>query len=543
MKLLSAQELNAVGRVLALEKERRKYKRLNDFMREAWRNVEGPDSRYCHNWHLDMLCERLEAFYRRDIKNLLVNVPPGSMKSILGSVCFHPWAWTDDPSKRFLTASYAGDLAVRDNVRSRELIATDWYQGLWGSVFSMDKRNDSKTRYHNLAGGWRIATSVGGRATGEHPDYKIVDDPHNVREAESDVEREAALIWFDLTLSLRGASRDAGTLVIMQRLHAHDLAGHIMELPEFKEEWQHVCLPMEYEPERMRQSKVYMNDPRKDIGALMWPELFPKAMVDVLKLRLGVYGTAGQMQQRPSPPGGGILKVDSFRLWSSDRDLPDLEFVLQSYDTAFTEKTANDPTACTVWGIFSKQVKYGDGTITVQCALLLDAWDERMEYPALRRRVMDDYRATYGGIEEKGGFKLDHPARRVDLVLVEEKGSGISLLQDLRQASVPARAYDPGRADKVARAHLSAPLLDLGVLYVMESTKERGKPIGWAREFLKQLEEFDKGEHDDYVDSFTQAMIFFKNTQMLALPTVPADPTPPRDYHRARDRKSNPYAP
>jgi phage terminase large subunit-like protein len=329
-------------------------------------------------------------------------------------------------------------------------------------------------------------------------------------------------------------------MVIMQRLHDRDMAGHIMELPEFAQAWQHVCVPMEWEPDRMRAS-VYMQDPRTKPGQLMWPELFPKPMVDVLKLRLGEYGTAGQMQQRPSPPGGGVLKVGSFRLWPASAPLPDLEFVVQSYDTAFTEKTENDPCACSVWGIFTRTVKKGDAVAKVACALLLDAWDERLGYPALREKVMDDYRSTYGGTEQGGGFKIDHPPRGVDLVLVEEKGSGISLLQDLSLANVPCKAYNPGAADKLARAHMAAPLLELGVLYVLESSKESDKPISWARPFLKQLEQFNKAEHDDYVDTFTQAVLFFKMSGMLVLPAVPQDAPKEKDYNAARKRGQNPY--
>lgn len=552
MTRYNATELNAVSKVVALERERRKYRSLVDFVRRAWVELEGQGTPYVHNWHIDLLCEYLEQFRARSIVNLLCNVPPGTMKSIIVSVCFHPWVWADQPEKRFLTASYNGDLAMRDSVRSRELIASDWYQSLWGNVVHIDKRNDSKNRYHTLEGGWRIATSVGGRATGEHPDFKIIDDPHNVKEAESDVEREAALVWYDLTLSARGASRGAGEAVIMQRLHARDLAGHIMQLPDFANQWRHICIPMEAEAEpRMPPDATLPGDPRTEVGQLLWPALFTRPIVDVLKQRLGEYGAAGQMQQRPNPPGGGVLKVGSFRLWPHDRPLPDFSYVVQSYDTAYTEKTENDPCACSVWGVFDRVVRKGEKTTTVGCAMLLDAWDERLGYPDMRERVIDDWAATYGGTEEVDGvksgnikFKLEHPPRKPDLVLVEDKGSGISLLQDLGQAGVPCRGYNPGKADKLARAHVCAPLLELGVLYVMESTKNPGKPIAWAKDFLKQLEEFNKAEHDDYVDTFTQAIILFKNDGWLALPQVPPVPVQPRDYYAEKKRgiKANPYA-
>jgi predicted phage terminase large subunit-like protein len=204
-------------------------------------------------------------------------------------------------------------------------------------------------------------------------------------------------------------------------------------------------------------------------------------------------------------------------------------FAAQSYDTAFTESTFNDPTACIAMGIFEQNGR--------RCGMLLDAWTKRMEYPALRKRVMSDWKATYGG------DKTDalNPPRRADIIVLEDKGSGISLRQDLLSANVPVFKYNPGKADKYSRAHAAAPLLELDCIYVMESRKEPGETVMWARDFLKQLEEFPNAEHDDYVDAFTQLMIYFRDAGWLQLDYVLEDPPAESDYDEKRRAKRNPY--
>jgi len=525
--LFTAQELGQVARAVSLERKRRQFQKLPDFVRAAWPIMEG-GTEYRHNWHIDLICEHLERLFTRDIENLLMNIPPGCMKSILTSVAFPVWCWTQDPATRFLSGSYGQDLATRDALRSRYLMGSDWFQELWGSQVVIDTGQNQKTKYQNSAGGWRLATSVGGRGTGEHPDIKLVDDPHNVKEAESDIERQSALDWFDMTLSSRGVARGARTAVIMQRLHERDLSGHIMAKPEFAEEWEHICLPMRYEPNRY--TSTIGKDARTEPGELLWPTLFTERKVDLLSKALGEYGTAGQLQQRPAPPGGGILKTKHFQLWPAIRGIPAIDFILQSYDTAYKDpkkegKTDPDPSACTVWGIFTAPDGY-------PAIILLDCWAEQITYPVLRKRVLRDWKAFYGG-NDKG-----RKGRRADAIMVEEKSSGISLIQDLNLANVPVFAYNPGKADKVARAHMAAPLFELDRVYVLESTKRPGQAISWAQPLLDQVEKFPNAEHDDLTDTFTQAIIYFKDNRMIELPYFEDDVEETRDYS---DKKRNPY--
>ena len=506
------------------EKERRDAQRsLIAFTRQCFDIIE-PGQEFCDNWHLHVIAEHLEAVTSGDVRNLVINIPPGCMKSILTSVAWPAWEWANDPTLRIMGASYGADLAIRDAAKTRDIVTSEWYAERWPEV-KVRQGSDQKTKYELTAGGWRMATSVGGRATGEHPDRKIVDDPHNAKQAESDAERESALTWFDRTLSTRGQSRNASTVVVMQRLHERDVTGHILaDLTGYT----HLCIPMEYDGVKRKTFLGYY-DPRKERGELLWPEMFNEVSVTELKQLLGSYGTAGQLQQDPQPAEGGILKTKHFRLWPADKKLPQFEYLLLSYDCAFTESTSGDPTACSAWAVFTHE--------GARNAMLVDAWDEHLSYPALRERAIKDWNTEYGG-----GPNDDNPygrARRPDRVLVEAKASGQSLLQDLRLARVPAVGYNPGNADKVSRAHQAAPTLELGLLWVPESRKNPGQPVSWAGPFIKQLEKFPVAEHDDYVDTFTQAVIYLKNDGWFTLPAARDPDAEPRNLRRER---TNPYA-
>lgn len=514
--------LLSLSGALREERERRDCERsLMSFISNPkfWELIE-PDLPFCDNWHLHDIAYHLEAVSRGEIKTLLVNIPPGTMKSILISVGWPAWEWSTNPHLRYLGASYSPDLSVRDSMRCHDVITSDWYQRHWPEV-QLKRGSDQKTKYELTAGGWRIATSVAGRGTGEHPDRKIVDDPHNAKQAESDAERIQALDWYDRTLSSRGKSRGARTVVVMQRLHEKDLSGHILEKnPDVV----HLCIPMEYEGVK-RRNFLGWEDPRKEKGELLWPALFDKQSVKELKLELGEYGASGQLQQRPSPMGGGRLKPGNFKLWPNTKPFPVIEFLIQSYDTAFTEKTDNDPTACTTWGIFRHEGIYN--------IMLGDAWDDWLEYPELRQRVISDWGARYFGSRMDPANK----PRPVDLVIVEQKGSGQSLLQDMKMAKIQAFPYNPGNSDKVARAAVVAPILDAGLVWVPES-KVGGTWASWADAFMQQLARFPKDEHDDYVDTFTQVLRYARDSGFLNLKASLRDDDLPKPEEK---ETTNPY--
>lgn len=509
---------------LTKEKERRLASAsLYEFVRQAWHVVE-PGVTFVPSWHIQTICEHLEAVSSGEIRKLLINIPPRHSKSLIASVMWPMWEWIASPSEKFLCASYSGALSIRDNLKARRLVQSPWYQERWGQMFELAGDQNAKQRFENDKTGYRLATSVGGTATGEGGSRLLLDDPHAAQEAQSDTMRESALEWFDMVWSTRlnDPKRDA-MVTIMQRLHERDVSGHILEDIGG---WEHLCIPAEFDGKR-RTTSIGAYDPRKKKGELICPERFGEKEITDLKQLLGEYGVAGQLQQDPTPTQGGILKTTYFNMWPADKGLPQFEYILQSYDCAFTEKTTGDPTACTVWAVFTYQGKRN--------VMLIDAWDEHLSYPDLRKRAIKEWTTEYGGMTEKSPYTK---ARRPDRVLVEAKASGQSLLQDLRLAKVPAVGYNPGMADKVSRAHQAAPTLELGLLWIPESGKNRGQTVSWAQEFVKQLTKFPVAEHDDYVDTFTQAVIYLKNDGWFELPQA-YDVDEPRRYQRDR---TNPYA-
>lgn len=474
----------------------------------------------------DCRCLSIEEDATFTVNNLIVH------NSTITSVMWPAWSWIDDPSHQWLCGSYAEKLAIRDSLKMRRLITSPKYREAYGDIYDLEADQNQKVRFQNTKAGYRIAFGMTGGVMGDGGDTVLIDDPHDRQGAHSDAERETAITTYDEALITRlNQPAESAIVIIMQRLHHQDLSGHVLT----EKGWCHLMIPMEFEPTRRCVTVLGWRDPRTQDGELMWPERFPAETVESLKIGLGDYGAAGQLQQRPSPAGGGILKVNHFQVWPAAKPLPDLLFVVQSYDTAFTEQTDGDPTACSVWGVFRNEI----GGKVKNCALLLEFWTDHLGYPALRTRAMADWEAQYGGVK---GDPLK-PSRRADLVLIEKKGSGQSLLQDLRQANVPVVPYDPGRADKKARAHIAAPILELDLFYVMGSSRrgEADQPCTWARPFVSQCEQFPNGEHDDGVDTFTQAAIYLKDAGHLALPFVPDEEVKERDYAAERARKVNPY--
>jgi predicted phage terminase large subunit-like protein len=286
---------------------------LHQFIQQAWVVIE-PEHPFVDNWHIQAMCQHLEAVSNGQISQLLANVPPGTMKSLLVSVFWFCWDWIKSPQHRFMYASYAAELSVRDSRKCRNLICSDWFQRNWGAeavdtwgedivgtkfqAIELREDQNRQDRFENTAGGWRYSTSTGGGGTGEHPDYIVFDDPHKVKEAESDAERKAVIDWWDGTMSTRGIARGVRRVGIMQRVHAGDLAGHLLA----KGTWEHICLPMRYEePEqvtvngttvevpRMKKTSLGFQDPRVKPGELLWPNLYPESKVANLEVELGLY--------------------------------------------------------------------------------------------------------------------------------------------------------------------------------------------------------------------------------------------------------------
>jgi hypothetical protein len=274
---------------------------LKEFIRTAWPIIE--PSPLVWGWHIDAIIEHLEAITAGQLKRLLITIPPRHGKSLIVSVLWPCWEWASRPEGRWLFASYAESLAIRDNVKARRLVLSAWYQRNWDHVFQFAGDQNEKRKVETDRGGHRIAVGTGGSATGEGGDRLIIDDAHNVKEVESDDIRKGVLDWHDQVWSTRGNDpKTTARVIVGQRVHADDLAGHVLE----QGGWEHLSLPAEFEGDN-RVTSIGWTDPRKQSGELLWPEQFGPAEIAVSKRVLGSYAYSAQFQQRPSPAGGGIL--------------------------------------------------------------------------------------------------------------------------------------------------------------------------------------------------------------------------------------------
>jgi predicted phage terminase large subunit-like protein len=238
--------------------------RLLDFVRGGWHVLE-PGNPFVSGWHLDVICHHLEAVTDRQIRNLVINIPPRHMKSLAVAVFWPAWSWTFQPESRWIFASYGKSLASRDSRKTRRVIKSAWYQSQWGELVRLVPDQDQVTRFENERQGYRIATSVNGEATGEGGDFLVADDPHKVGEGESEAKRTRVLSWWDETMSTRHNNPKTGCkVIVMQRVHDQDLAGHVLEQGGYH----HLCLPARYERPAVMVSGGIPQSPAEPVSVL-----------------------------------------------------------------------------------------------------------------------------------------------------------------------------------------------------------------------------------------------------------------------------------
>jgi predicted phage terminase large subunit-like protein len=473
-------------------------RRLSEFVRQAWPIIE-PSTPLVWNWHLDVICDHVQALVegRLSKRNLIINVPPGSMKSTILSVCLPPWIWIQTPHAgsdlgpawRGTFASGNGEVALRDSMKCRDILESAWYRRAFASTWGFAKDQNAKGHYKNTATGFRRAISAGSKITGQRSHGIIVDDPNDAAEAYSSVARDGIINWWDNAAANRLADMTTGIrCIIQQRLHEEDLTGHILttepgawEVLVIREEYEH---PKPSDPD-YRPTSLGWTDPRTVEGDLFFPVRFPKDVLDGEKRRLGSAGYAGQHQQRPAPAEGQIFKknfVGTFCLADNMARMATLgedkkptkiyKRVILSGDTAFKEKEEND---------FSVVLAVGE-RMDGRGYDLLDRWKDKAGYPELKLRV-------------KAMNAQWHP----QAFLIEDKASGQSLIQELRLESAIPLVPIKVDTDKVTRAHAVVPTWEAGNVFVDPS-------LPWVADFLDNLYGFPKLAHDDDVDAFTQAL-------------------------------------
>ncbi len=442
------------------------------FAQGAWKVIE-PGTPLLWNWHLDVICDHLQAVFERRIKRLAITIAPGHAKSSFISVLFPIWCWINDPFSRWLCASHSLDLAVRDNKYRRDLIESDWFQERYGHLFKLSTGQNIKSFFQNNKRGYCMAVAVRSSATGKRASHLLIDDPNNAMAGRADI--EATKEWFGKTWMSRLNDQENGPMIIVgQRLDEDDLIGHIL-----KQGWEHVDLPEEYEPARAQTTSLGAYDVRTEEGELLWPEKFPREVLDKLKRALGPLHYSAQYQQAPIPYGGFIYREKDRRWFTIDHTTQ--SYLLETprgrvtvpitdcwnlavIDLAVSTKNTADFFLMETWAI----TPYKD-------ALLLHALHEHLDFPEQQQQIPLIFQRFHHSI-----------------IAVEKVGYQLAMIQYLISLGLPIKPFQP-QTDKITRSTTGSILYSNGKVY-------HNKNMEGIEEAEKELFSFPKAPHDEYPD-------------------------------------------
>ena len=482
-----------------------------EFIRAAWPHIDGRP--FKNGWHIEAIAEHLEALYMLEIRNLIINCPPRVGKSSIVCVLYPAWIWAKTPNLRFLFTSYAQSLSTRDSVACRRLIMSDWYQARWGDKFKLMSDVNNKMRFDNNRNGYRICSSVDGSNTGDGGDFQVCDDPNNIRDIQSKVVRDSVNEWYSTVMPTRFSDFKTGRrLITQQRTHVEDLTGHV--LSKNRDGWVHLSLPMEYDPDRkckticLGSNPMPWQDPREVNNELLWPEGIGELELYDLKCEFNweSHRIAGQLQMEPFDRSGGLIKTEWFRKWYEVL-LPEIFYVIQSWDTALTDTETSCYSACTTWGLFKDR----KGVTNI---MLLSVFQARLNYPDLRKmaiRLANNYEDTTMDEPYPQGYK--NPPH---LILIEAKVSGYGLFSDLFEAGLPVSKFNPNLyGDKYVRCQMVSHLIENGLVWLQTAKPEHLFLTKEAQLLLQNAAAFSETDPNDIVDSMSQAFIRMKQQALI----------------------------
>ena len=442
---------------------------------------------FIHGRHHALMARKFEEIAEGKTKRLIINMPPRHTKSEFASFMLPAWFLGRFPGKKIIQCSNTAELAVGFGRKVRNLVDSEVYAKIFPNVAL---RSDSKAagRWSTNANGEYFAIGVGGTVTGKGADLLIIDDPHS--------EQEAALASADpsvfdkvyewYTSGPRQRLQPGGSIVVvMTRWSKRDLTGKILQAMTDRDgdEWEIIELPAILPSEKP-----------------LWPEFWSYDELSKLRIELPLSKWSAQYQQNPTSEEGALVKREWWMEWEKETP-PQCQFVIQSWDTAFTKNERSDYSACTTWGVFYKDENENDPHI-----ILLDALKERMEFPELKARAFEYYQEW-----------------QPDAFIIEAKASGAPLIFELRRMGIPVQEFTPTRGnDKISRLNSVTDLFASGKVW---APRKR-----WAEEVIEEMAAFPNSDHDDLVDSSTQALIRFRKGGFVNLPTD--EPDEPREFRR-----------
>ena len=439
-------------------------KAKNDFM--SFVKCVWPD--FIEGAHHRVIAQKFNDLANKKINRLIVNMPPRHTKSEFASFLLPAWMVGRNPKLKIIQATHTGELAVRFCRKAKTLIDSEEY----AKIFETRLREDSQAagRWETAQGGEYFAAGVGGAITGRGADLLIIDDPHSEQDAMSLNAFDNAYEWY--TSGPRQRLQPGGQIVlVMTRWSKKDLTGILLKnQKEVKgDQWEVVEFPA-----------IIDEQP-------VWPEYWKLEELEKVKVTLPVAKWNAQWMQKPTSEEGAIIKREWWQVWDKD-ELPYVDYVIQSYDTAFLKKETADYSAITTWGVF-----YPDSDSKPNL-ILMDSIKERYEFPELRRVALDQYNYW-----------------KPDMVIVEQKASGTPLTHELRQMDIPVMTFTPSRGnDKHVRVNTCAPLFEAGLIWAPDRK--------FAEEVVEECAAFPHGDHDDLVDSMTMAVMRFRQGGFITHP-------------------------
>jgi predicted phage terminase large subunit-like protein len=452
------------------------------FVKTMWPNFISGD-------HHALMATKFEEIASGKTKRLIINMPPRHTKSEFASYLLPAWYLGKFPSKKIIQCSNTADLAVGFGRKVRNLVDGDVYPKIFPNVAL---RSDSKAagRWSTNANGEYFAIGVGGTVTGKGADLLIIDDPHSEQEASLAAGDPSVFdkVYEWYTSGPRQRLQPGGSIVVvMTRWSKRDLTGKICQamVDRDGDEWEIISLPAIKRNEKP-----------------LWPEFWSYEELDKLRIELPLSKWQAQYQQDPTSEEGALVKREWWKAWEQERP-PQCHYVIQSWDTAFTKSERADYSACTTWGVFFLNENEEDPNI-----ILLDAFKERMEFPTLKERAFDMYKDW-----------------EPDSFIVEAKASGAPLIFELRRMGIPVQEFTPTRGnDKISRVNSVSDLFASGKVW---APRKR-----WAEEVIEELAAFPNSDHDDLVDSTTQALLRFRRGGFIVLPSD--EPDEPREFRRKK---------
>jgi predicted phage terminase large subunit-like protein len=425
--------------------------------------------------HHKIMAEAFERVANGDLKRLIINMPPRHTKSEFASYLLPAWFLGQYPEKKIIQTAHTAELSVGFGRKVRNLVDSDDYKEIFPEL---GLRADSKAagRWSTSKGGEYFAIGVGGAVTGKGADLLIIDDPHSEQEGQSADAGVFDKVYEWYTSGPRQRLQPGGSIIIvMTRWHKRDLTGKIVKTSvqrEGMDEWELIEFP------------AIMPS-----GNALWPEFWSLKELEALRSELPAPKWQAQYQQDPSSEESALVKREWWKKWEEERP-PQCEFIIQSWDTAFLKTQRADYSACTTWGVFYHP---DDTGVTQPNIILLDAYKERLEFPELKKCAFEFYNEF-----------------EPDACIVEAKAAGTPLIFELRAMGIPVSEYTPSRGnDKISRVNAVSDLFASGIVWCPETR--------FAEEVIEEFASFPAGEHDDLVDSSTQALLRFRQGGFLRL--------------------------